>query len=118
MRAGTTRVSFTTVSVSGGRWSGGRGRRRASPLRSRASRRAAAIRRAAPRDAVRSAPAAGDSRARVRPSVRRRRYRRLMERITLPADVTAALERARLQVEALAQTADELQAVLPDAVGT
>jgi hypothetical protein len=41
-----------------------------------------------------------------------------MERITLPADVTAALERARLQVEALAQTADELQAVLPDAVGS
>jgi hypothetical protein len=41
-----------------------------------------------------------------------------MERITLPADVTAALERARLQVEALAQTADELQNVLPDAVGT
>ena len=41
-----------------------------------------------------------------------------MERITLPADVAAALERARLQVEALAQTADELQAVLPDAVGS
>src|SRR5919202_6172021 len=41
-----------------------------------------------------------------------------MDRITLPADVTAALERARLQVEALAQTADELQAVLPDAVGS
>ena len=41
-----------------------------------------------------------------------------MERITLPADVTAALERARLQVEALAQTADELQNVLPEAVGT
>src|SRR5919202_4160188 len=41
-----------------------------------------------------------------------------MDRITLPADVTAALERARLQIEALAQTADELQAVLPDAVGT
>ena len=40
-----------------------------------------------------------------------------MERITLPGDVTAALERARLQVEALAQTADELQNVLPDAVG-
>jgi hypothetical protein len=41
-----------------------------------------------------------------------------MERITLPADVTAALERARLQVEALAQTADELQAALPEAVGS
>ena len=40
-----------------------------------------------------------------------------MERITLPADVAAALERARLQVEALAQTADELQNVLPEAVG-
>src|SRR4051794_10944687 len=41
-----------------------------------------------------------------------------MERITLAADVTAALERARIQVEALAQTADELQNVLPEAVGT
>src|SRR4051794_29642467 len=40
-----------------------------------------------------------------------------MQRITEPADVAAALERARLQVEALAQTADELQNVLPDAVG-
>src|SRR5438128_8172697 len=39
-------------------------------------------------------------------------------RYSLPPDVTAALERARLQVEALAQTADELQAVLPDAVGS
>lgn len=36
----------------------------------------------------------------------------------MPADVTAALERARLQVEALAATADELQNVLPDAVGS
>ena len=36
----------------------------------------------------------------------------------MPADVTAALERARLQVEALAATADELQNVLPEAVGT
>jgi hypothetical protein len=41
-----------------------------------------------------------------------------MDRITMPADVTAALERARLQVEALAATADELQNVLPEAVGT
>ena len=41
-----------------------------------------------------------------------------MERLTLSADVTAALERARLQVEALAATADELQNVLPDAVGS
>jgi hypothetical protein len=40
-----------------------------------------------------------------------------MERMTEPADVAAALERARLQIEALAQTADELQTVLPDAVG-
>src|SRR3954463_1309960 len=40
-----------------------------------------------------------------------------MERITIPADIAAALERARFQVEALAQTADELQNVLPDAVG-
>jgi hypothetical protein len=39
------------------------------------------------------------------------------DRYTLPPDVTAALERARLQVEALAQTADELQSVLPDTVG-
>jgi hypothetical protein len=41
-----------------------------------------------------------------------------MDRMTMPADVTAALERARLQVEALAATADELQTVLPEAVGT
>jgi len=41
-----------------------------------------------------------------------------MERIILAADVTAALERARIQVEALGQTADELQNVLPEAVGT
>jgi hypothetical protein len=41
-----------------------------------------------------------------------------MDRMTMPADVTAALERARLQVEALAATADELQNVLPEAVGT
>src|SRR5205085_6200961 len=40
------------------------------------------------------------------------------DRYTLPPDVAAALERARLQVEALAQTADELQVVLPDAVGS
>jgi hypothetical protein len=38
-------------------------------------------------------------------------------RYTLPPEVAAALERARLQIEALAQTADELQVVLPDAVG-
>src|SRR3954470_13904137 len=40
-----------------------------------------------------------------------------MERTTIPVDIAAALERARFQVEALAQTADELQDVLPDAVG-
>jgi hypothetical protein len=39
-------------------------------------------------------------------------------RYSLPPDIEAALERARLQVEALAQTADELQIVLPDAVGS
>jgi hypothetical protein len=39
-------------------------------------------------------------------------------RSPLPPDVSAALERARLQVEALALTADELQVVLPDAVGS
>jgi hypothetical protein len=37
---------------------------------------------------------------------------------TLTPDIDAALDRARLQVEALAQTADELQTVLPDAVGS
>jgi hypothetical protein len=42
----------------------------------------------------------------------------MAERYTLPPDVSAALDRARLQVEALAQTADELQVVLPDAVGS
>ena len=40
------------------------------------------------------------------------------DRYSLPPDITAALERARLQVEALAQTANELQIVLPDAVGS
>jgi hypothetical protein len=39
-------------------------------------------------------------------------------RYSLPPDVAAALDRARLQVEALAVTADELQVVLPDAVGS
>ena len=41
----------------------------------------------------------------------------MRDRYPLPPDVSAALDRARLQVEALAQTADELQVVLPDAVG-
>src|SRR5260370_27255395 len=40
------------------------------------------------------------------------------DRYSLPPEIAAALERARLQVEALAQTADELQVVLPDAVGS
>ena len=40
------------------------------------------------------------------------------ESLLLPPEIAAALERARLQVEALAQTADELQVVLPDAVGS
>ena len=39
------------------------------------------------------------------------------DRYSLPPDIAAALERARLQVEALAQTANDLQIVLPDAVG-
>jgi len=34
-----------------------------------------------------------------------------------PADVEAALERARSQIEALAETAAELEATLPDRVG-
>jgi hypothetical protein len=38
-------------------------------------------------------------------------------RYSLPPEIAAALDRARLQVEALAVTADELQVVLPDAVG-
>ncbi len=42
----------------------------------------------------------------------------MANRYVLPPDLEAALERARLQIEALAQTADELQAVLPDAVGS
>ncbi|HUY72800.1 MAG TPA: hypothetical protein VMV08_11195 [Gaiellaceae bacterium] len=40
-----------------------------------------------------------------------------MDRYLLPPEIAAALDRARLQIEALAQTADELQVVLPDAVG-
>ncbi|HSP72169.1 MAG TPA: hypothetical protein VLN26_07370 [Gaiellaceae bacterium] len=34
-----------------------------------------------------------------------------------PGAVEAALERARIQIEALAQTADELQGALPESVG-
>jgi chromosome segregation ATPase len=36
---------------------------------------------------------------------------------TTPADVEAALERAKRQIEALAATADELQVALPESVG-
>ncbi len=39
------------------------------------------------------------------------------DRYSLPPEISAALDRARFQVEALALTADELQVVLPDAVG-
>jgi hypothetical protein len=42
----------------------------------------------------------------------------VQDRYALAPDVAAALERARLQIEALALTADELQTVLPDAVGS
>jgi hypothetical protein len=35
-----------------------------------------------------------------------------------PAAVEAALERARIQIEALAQTADEFQGALPETVGS
>ncbi len=42
----------------------------------------------------------------------------MQDRYSLPPEIAAALDRARLQVEALAQTADELQIVLPDAVGS
>ena len=42
----------------------------------------------------------------------------MQDRYALAPDVAAALERARLQIEALALTADELQTVLPDAVGS
>jgi len=39
-----------------------------------------------------------------------------MEQRTTPADVSAALDRARMQIEALALTADELQTALPEGV--
>src|ERR1700691_1527340 len=42
----------------------------------------------------------------------------MRERYPLQRDYSAPLDPARLQVEALAQTADELQVVLPDAVGS
>src|SRR5205823_5187020 len=52
-------------------------------------------------------------------SIRPRRYRRVMDdRHSLPPEIAAALDRARLQVEALALSADELQVVLPEAVGS
>jgi hypothetical protein len=40
------------------------------------------------------------------------------DRYSLPPEIAAALDRARLQVEALALSADELQVVLPAAVGS
>src|SRR5579863_8833636 len=42
----------------------------------------------------------------------------MQDRYSLPPEIAAALDRARLQVEALALSADELQAGLPDAVGS
>jgi hypothetical protein len=45
------------------------------------------------------------------------RLRAAAEGRTSASDVEAVLERARVQIEALAQTADELQGALPDAVG-
>ena len=42
----------------------------------------------------------------------------MAKRSKLPPEVAAALERTRVQVEALALTTDELQVVLPDAVGS
>jgi hypothetical protein len=46
-----------------------------------------------------------------------RAQERLAERDKRDPDVEAALERARIQVEALAVTADELQSALPESVG-
>ena len=40
------------------------------------------------------------------------------DRYSLPPEIAAALDRARFQVEALALSADELQVVLPDTVGS
>jgi hypothetical protein len=45
------------------------------------------------------------------------RLRQAAEGRVSKSEIEAALEHARLQVEALAQTADELQGALPDAVG-
>jgi hypothetical protein len=45
------------------------------------------------------------------------RIREQGEGRTDPGAVEAALERARIQIEALAATADELQAALPESVG-
>ena len=39
------------------------------------------------------------------------------DRYSLPPDLAAALERARTQIEALALSADELQAGMPDTIG-
>jgi hypothetical protein len=45
------------------------------------------------------------------------RLRQAAEGRASAADVEASLERARIQIEALAQTTGELQGALPDAVG-
>jgi hypothetical protein len=45
------------------------------------------------------------------------RLSRAAEGRSNPAELEAALERARVQVEALAATADELQTALPESVG-
>jgi hypothetical protein len=47
----------------------------------------------------------------------RDRIREAAEGRPSPSDLEAALERARIQVEALAATADELQGALPESVG-
>jgi hypothetical protein len=48
----------------------------------------------------------------------RERVREQVEGRADAASVEAALERARIQIEALAATADELQAALPESVGS
>jgi hypothetical protein len=48
----------------------------------------------------------------------RERLAAATERRADTAVVEAALERARIQIEALAQTADELQSALPESVGS
>ena len=129
IRAGTTRVSLTTAS--------------ASPMlvrqlgehsmtdarRTRARRRAVATRRGAPLAAARSAPAEGRSRAPTT-CIRRPRYRcrawtkpRSSARRSASSGASrrappldAALDRARLQLEALAAAAERAAGELPDRV--